>query len=172
MAHNSSETPHLQSNNIVREVKNECSLSMDDHNYTGSLIVGGPNDSQQSVPKVGRHIPGRRSKYGISRTHSVKAVVEEAKEFFGKASKEVESENLQSLNTDHIKESSREEFSHTEKVIGNSTRKRQHAQHSNIAEGEQNTVNNEGHSNSITTGGRKKKRKTIYMGEVIQSQAV
>jgi len=100
--------------------------------------------------------------------------VREAKEVFWKTSKEVENASLQSLNTDHIKESSQEESNHKEKVIGDSTRKRRRTQTYKIAEGEQNTANSdsERHSNSITTGGRKKKRKTVYMGEVIQSQAV
>lgn len=154
VAFHSSDTAHLQSDNIAREGNNEYSLSIDEHSYMESLTGGGPDDSQQSVPKVGRQRPGRKSKSGIARTRSVKAVVKEAKEFLGKTS-------LQNLDTDHIKENSHEESSHTEKATGNSTRKRQRAQTSKIAEGEQNAADSEGHSDSTTAGGRKKKRSTV-----------
>ncbi|CAI8594249.1 unnamed protein product [Vicia faba] len=155
----SSDTPHFQSDNIVREVNNEYSLSMDDNSYMESLIGGDPDDSQQSVPKVGRKRPVRKGKSGIARTRSVKAVVEEAKEFLGKTSKE--NVSLQSYDTDHIKENSREESGHTENVIGKRPRKQQHAQTSRIVESEQNTADSEGHSDSITTSRRKKKRVTV-----------
>ncbi|CAJ2665799.1 unnamed protein product [Trifolium pratense] len=161
VALHSSNTPHLQSDNIVRDVNNEYSLSVDDHSYMESLVGGDLDDSQQSVPKVGRRKPGRKSKSGISRTRSVKAVVEEAKEFLGKNSKEIGNASLQSFNTDHNIENSREESSHTEKATGNNTRKRQRAQTSKIAESEQNAGDSEGHADSITTGGRKKKRQTV-----------
>jgi len=160
VAFHSSDTAHLQSDNITREGNNEYSLSIDEHSYMESLTGGGPDDSQQSVPKVGRQRPGRKSKSGIARTRSVKAVVKEAKEFLGKT-KEIENASLQNLDTDHIKENSHEESSHTEKATGNSTRKRQRAQTSKIAEGEQNAADSEGHSDSTTAGGRKKKRSTV-----------
>jgi hypothetical protein len=161
VALHSSDTPHLQSDNIVRDVNNEYSLSVDDHSYMESLVGGDLADSQQSVPKVGRRKPGRKTKSGISRTRSVKAVVEEAKEFLGKTSKEIGNASLQSFNADHTIENSREESSHAEKAIGNNTRKRQRAQTSKVAESEQNAADSEGHADSITTGGRKKKRQTV-----------
>ncbi|GAU29171.1 hypothetical protein TSUD_275900 [Trifolium subterraneum] len=157
VALHSSNTSHLQSDNIVRDVNNEYSLSVDDHSYMESLVGGDLDDSQQSVPKVGQRKPGRKSKSGISRTRSVKAVVEEAKEFLGKNSKEIGNASLQS----HTIENSREESSHTEKAIGNNTRKRQRAQTSKITESEQDAADSEGHADSITTGGRKKKRQTV-----------
>lgn len=161
MAHHSLDTPYPQTDNIVREVDNEYSLSIDNHSYVDSLIDGGPDDSQQSVPKVGRRKPGRKSKAGIARTRSVKAVVKEAKEFLGKASEETENASLQSLSTDHIKEDSREDSSRTEKAIGNAGRKRQRAQTSRITESEQNAGDSEGQSDSTTAGGRRKRRQTV-----------
>lgn len=152
MANHSSDTPHLQSDNIVKEVDNEYSLSIDGHSYVDGLVGGGPDDSQQSVPNVGKPRRGRKSKSGIARTRSVKAVVEEAKEFLGKTSKETGSASLH--------ENMHEDSNHTEKAIGNSRRKRQRAQTSTIGESEQNAGDSEGHSDSITTGGRKKKRQT------------
>ncbi|XP_057447925.1 protein CROWDED NUCLEI 3 isoform X2 [Lotus japonicus] len=158
MVHLSSETPLVQSDNIVREVDNE-SQSID-HSYVDSLVDGGPDDSQQSVPKLGRRRAGRKSKSGIVRTRSVKAVVKEANEFLGKASGEIENASLQSLDADHVKDS-QEDSSHTEKAIGNTGRKRQRAQTSRIAESEQNAGDSDGQSDSITTVGRRKKRQTV-----------
>lgn len=154
MEHHSLDTPHIQSDNIVKELGDEYSLSIGDQSRVDSLVDGDPGDSQQSVPKLGRRKPGRKSKSGISRTRSVKTVVEEAKEFLGKGT-------LESLNTDHLKEDSREDSSHTEKAIGNTRRKRQRAQTSRVTESEQNAGDSEGHSDSITTGGRRKKRQTV-----------
>uniref|UniRef100_A0A0R0LFC6 Uncharacterized protein n=2 Tax=Glycine max TaxID=3847 RepID=A0A0R0LFC6_SOYBN len=161
MAHHSSDTPHLQSDNIDKEVGDEYSLSIGDHSHVDSFIDGDPGDSQQSVPKLGRCKPGRKSKSGIARTCSVKAVVEEAKEFLGKDPKKIENASLQSLNTDHIREDSREDSSFTEKAIGNTRRKRQWAQTSRITETELNAGDSEGHSDSITAGGCRKKRQTV-----------
>ena len=160
-AYHSSETPQLQSENIVREVDDQYAPSIDDHSYMDSLVDGGPDDSQQSVPKHSQRRPGRKSKSGIARTRSVKAVVEEANEFLGKASEEIENASLQSLDTDRIKEDSREDSNRTDKAIGKTGRKRQRAQTSRITEGEQNAGDSEGQSESITAGGRRKKRQTV-----------
>lgn len=154
MQRHSSDTPYLQSENIVKELGDEYSLSIGDQSRVDSLADGDPGDSQQSVPKLGRGRPRKKNKSGIARTRSVKAVVEEAKEFLGKGP-------LPSLNTDRIEEDSREDSSHTEKAIGNTGRKRQWAQTSRVTESEQNAGDSEGHSDSITTGGRRKKRQTV-----------
>ncbi|KAK7275160.1 hypothetical protein RIF29_16269 [Crotalaria pallida] len=147
-----------QFDNIIREVDDEYSPPVDDHSYMNSLVEGGPADSQQSTPKSHQRRVGRKSKSGIARTRSVKAVVKEAEEFLGKASEETANASLQSLNTDRIKEDSREESS---RAIGNTGRKRQRAQTSRISESEQNAADSEGHSDSITAGGRRKKRQTV-----------
>ncbi|KEH42606.1 hypothetical protein MTR_1g070430 [Medicago truncatula] len=127
----------LQCDNIPRKVNNGHSLSIDDRNNMESLTGGGLDDSQQLVPKV-----------------------EEAKEFLGKTSEEIENESLQNFHTDHIKGKSGES-NHTEKAIDYITRKRSRAQSSKIEEGEQNAADNEGHSDGITAGARKKKRSTV-----------
>ncbi|KAK7407606.1 hypothetical protein VNO78_09559 [Psophocarpus tetragonolobus] len=157
----SSDKPHLQSDMVNKDVGDEYSLSIGDHSRVDSLVDGDPGDSQQSVPKIGRRRPGRKGKSGISRTRSVKAVVEEAKEFLGKAPRITENASLQSLNTDHITEDSREDSSHIEKAISNTGRKRQRAQTSRVTESEQNASDSEGQSESITAGGRRKKRQTV-----------
>ncbi|KAL2347358.1 hypothetical protein Fmac_001358 [Flemingia macrophylla] len=158
-----SDTLHLQSDNIVNEVGDEYSLSIGDHSRADSLVDGDPGDSQQSVPKLGQRRPAGKSKSGISRTHSVKAVVEEAKEFLGKAPERIENLGLQSFNTDCVKEDSREDSSYIEKAIGNTGRKRQRAETSRVTvtESEQNAGDSEGHSDSITTAACRKKRQTV-----------
>ncbi|AES82679.2 hypothetical protein MTR_7g116170 [Medicago truncatula] len=137
MALHASDTAHLQCDNIPRKVNNGHSLSIDDRSNMKSLTGGGIDDSQQLVPKV-----------------------EEAKEFLGKTSEEIENESLQNFHTDHIKGKSGES-NHTEKAIDYITRKRSRAQSSKIEEGEQNAADNEGHSDGITAGARKKKRSTV-----------
>ncbi|CAJ1932233.1 unnamed protein product [Sphenostylis stenocarpa] len=161
MAYHFTDTPHLQSDNIDKEVGDEYSLSIGDHSQVESLVDGDLGDSQQSVPKLRRGRPRRKNKSGIARTRSVKTVVEEAREFLGKAPKKLENASLQSLNTDNIKEDSREDSSHIEKAIGNTGRKRQWAQTSRVTESEQNAGDSDGQSESITAGGRRKKRQTV-----------
>ncbi|XP_027359977.1 protein CROWDED NUCLEI 3-like [Abrus precatorius] len=158
IAHHSSHTPLLSSDNIAKDMNDEYSVSIGDHSHVDSFVDGGLDDSQQSVPRQGRRRPGRKSKSGIARTRSVKAVVEEAKEFLGEAPEEIKNVRLQSLNTDCIKEDSQEDSIHNEKAVGNARRKRQRAQTSRVTESEQNAGDSEGHSDSITAGGRRKKR--------------
>jgi len=159
--YNHLDTPHLQSDNIDKELGDEYSLSVGDHSRVDSLVDGDRDDSQQSVPKLRRGRPGRKSKSGIARTRSVKAVVEEAREFLGKAPKKIANASLQSLSTDHIREDSREDSSHVEKAVRNTGRKRQRAQTSRVTESEQNAGDSEGQSESITAGGRRKKRQAV-----------
>ncbi|KAK7309987.1 hypothetical protein RJT34_07164 [Clitoria ternatea] len=161
MAHHFSDMPHLKSNDVVREVDDEYSLSIGDHSRVDSLVDGDPDDSQQSVPKLGRRRPGRKSKSGIARTRSVKAVVEEAKEFLGKAPEDIENASLHSLNDDRIKENSPEDSSRVEKPIGNTRRKRQRAQTSRVTESEQTAGDSDGQSDSVMAGGRRKRRQTV-----------
>ncbi|XP_014519834.1 protein CROWDED NUCLEI 3 isoform X1 [Vigna radiata var. radiata] len=140
MAYHSLDTPHLQSDNIDKEVGDEHSLSIGEHSRVDSVVDGDRDDSQQSVPKLHRARPGRKSKSGIARTRSVKAVVEEAREFLAK-------------------ENSPEDSSRIEKA--NTGRKRQRAQTSRVTESEQTAGDSEGQSESITAGGRRKKRQTV-----------
>lgn len=160
IGHHSSDIQQLQSANVVRKVDDKHAPSVDDSSFIDSLVEGSLEDSQQSVPKSARARPGRKKKSGINRTRSVKAVVEEAKGFLGKASEELETANLLSLNDDHTKDDSLEESTHTEKAAGNTKRKRQRAQTSRVTESEQD-AESEGHSDSVTAGGRRKKRQSV-----------
>ncbi|XP_028776393.1 protein CROWDED NUCLEI 2 isoform X2 [Neltuma alba] len=169
IAHHSSDVQQLQSANFIRDVDEGCDPSLDHYSYADSLVEGGPEDSQQSVPKRRRGRPGRRPKAGVNRTLSVKAVVEEAKEFLGKASEELDNANTQSLKPDHAKGDSLEESAQTEKALGKTKRKRQHVQTSRATQSEQDAYS-EGHSDSITAGGRRKKRQTVPPPEEITGE--
>ncbi|XP_020979882.1 protein CROWDED NUCLEI 3 isoform X2 [Arachis ipaensis] len=157
-AHHSSETPQPQFERIFRQVDVQNTESMDDHSYRDSFVDEYPDDSQQSVPNRSRGRPGKKSKSGIARTRSVKAVVREANEFLGQASEEIEDASLLSLNADHFKEDSQGDSSQIDKAVGRNGRKRQRSQTSRITESEQNADDSDGQSESITAGGHRKKR--------------
>ncbi|KAF2321451.1 hypothetical protein GH714_041045 [Hevea brasiliensis] len=110
-------------------------------------------DAEQSELKSSRSKPGRRRKGGISRTRSVKAVVEDAKLFLEKSSEGPEhyAKNVQSNDIyQNIDES-------IEKPASNIARKRERAP----TETEQDAGDSEGCSESVTTGGRRKRRQMV-----------
>ncbi|KAI9084944.1 hypothetical protein K1719_033117 [Acacia pycnantha] len=159
-AHHSSDIQRLQSADYIRDVDDRHDPSLDHYSYVDSLREEGPEDSQQSVPKRGKGRPRGKSKAGINRTRSVKAVVEEAKEFLGKASEELDNANMESLNTDHAKGDSVEESTQTEKAVAKTKRKRQYGQTSRTTQSEQDAYS-EGQSDTVPAGGRRKKRQMV-----------
>ncbi|XP_050221041.1 nuclear matrix constituent protein 1 isoform X2 [Mercurialis annua] len=115
-----------------------CTVSVDDHSNIDSKV----EDSGLSELKSGRSKPGRRKKTGLSRTRSVKAVVEEAKSFLGKNSQD----------PDYISDESRGISSQIKKPAKKRGR-------GPIESGR--ASDSEGVSDSATTGGRSKRRQVV-----------
>ncbi|KAI3729550.1 hypothetical protein L6452_18211 [Arctium lappa] len=97
--------------------------------------VEAPEESQQSELRSGRRKPARKLKAGARKRHTVKALVEDS----------VKNSEAESLND--------------EKGGGTSMRKRSHAQTS-LVTGNMEAGESEAHSESVTTGGRRKRRQT------------
>ncbi|KAG8652285.1 hypothetical protein MANES_06G074000v8 [Manihot esculenta] len=133
----------------IKGKEDRYSVSVDDHSIMDSKV----EDSEQSELKSSRRKPGRRRKAGISRTRSVKAVVEDAKLFLEKSSEEPEchAKDVRSNDIYHIVDES------IEKPAGNIARKRERAP----TESEQDAGDSEGGSESVTTGARRKRRQVV-----------
>eukprot|EP00257_Ricinus_communis_P019107 XP_015577994.1 protein CROWDED NUCLEI 3 [Ricinus communis] len=140
--HDSVEIQQLQFDSIKVEGDGN-SISFDDHSNVDSKV----EDSGPSKLKSSQRKPGKRRKGGLNRTRSVKAVVEDAKLFLGKSAEEPE----------YISDESRGISTHTEKLASNIPRKRERTP----AESEQNAGDSEGFSDSVTTGGRRKRRQMV-----------
>ncbi|KAK6242859.1 hypothetical protein QQP08_008851 [Theobroma cacao] len=136
-----------------------------DHSYTDSKVQEVPEDSQQSERKSGRRKPGRKPKSGLNRTRSVKAVVEDAKLFLGESPEEPEpSESVQPDDISHANEESAGVSTHSENRARNNARKRRRPQDSKITDTELDAADSEGHSDSVTTGGQRKRQQTAAQG--------
>nr|GLL32142.1 protein CROWDED NUCLEI 1-like [Ipomoea trifida] len=111
-----------------------------------------PEESQQSDISVRRTRRGRKANDGIRRTRSVKAVVEDAAVILGKTS-----ESLQP-HDNHSKDVV--EVSRADSSTATTRRKRTRGQNSKLTGAELDADDSEGHSESVTTGGRRKRRQT------------
>ncbi|KAE8707386.1 Nuclear matrix constituent protein-related, putative isoform 6 [Hibiscus syriacus] len=138
-----------------------------DHSFNESKVQEIPEESLQSEQKSDHHKPRRKSKSGLGGTRSVKAVVEEAKLFLDKSPEESEpSKRVKPHEISHVSEESGGVSSLSAKGAGarSNARKRQRSQNSKVRDSELEAAESEGHSESVTAGGRKKRRQTVAPG--------
>ncbi|WCJ35695.1 Nuclear matrix constituent protein 1 [Euphorbia peplus] len=128
-------------------------MSFNDH----SQIDSKPEDSGLSELKGNQRKPGRRRR--LSKTRSVKEVVNDAKVFLGERSGMPENgaENIQPNDNNYITDDSQGMSVHTDKRGSNIIRKRDRA----TTESEQGAGDSEGCSDSVTTFGRRKRRQVV-----------
>ncbi|KAJ8775371.1 hypothetical protein K2173_023136 [Erythroxylum novogranatense] len=126
--------------------------SADDHSNINSKASEYQEDSHTSDLKRGSQIR-KRGRARISRTRSVKAVVQDAKNILGEALEVNDTED-----SGQLKAVSRNESSLAEKERPPNARKRTRSHASQTTLSEHNVADSEGHSDSVTAGERKKRR--------------
>uniref|UniRef100_A0A6N2MR77 Nuclear matrix constituent protein 1-like protein n=1 Tax=Salix viminalis TaxID=40686 RepID=A0A6N2MR77_SALVM len=143
------------------DIQRPQSVSVDDQSYMDSKTQDLPEDSEQSELKNRRHKPGRRQKAGPGKTRSVKAVVDDEKLFLGESLKETEyNPSVQPNDISRISDESRG-INVSKKSASNVGKKRQRL----TTEKEQDAGDSEGRSESVTTGGRRKRQQIVAPAE-------
>ncbi|KAI3719924.1 hypothetical protein L6452_20830 [Arctium lappa] len=145
---NDSHDAELLTHDVKREVDHRLPLASDDQSYRVSQTPEAPEGSQQSEMRSGRPKPVRKPKVGARKNRTVQAVAEEVSFEVENTSKEVNQESPVTS-------------SYAGKRGGPTTRKRSHAQTSLVSGSEVDAADSEVHSESVTTGGRRKRRQTV-----------
>ncbi|KAJ4833252.1 hypothetical protein Tsubulata_005085 [Turnera subulata] len=147
------DVPRVQSDFSNREAEAAEDRSANDQSNINSKETEVQADSQPSDSKRG-HQPRKRGRPRISRTRSVKAVVQDAKALLGEALEINETED-----SDHLKDASRGESSLADKRVPKNARKRGRTHTSQTTASEHYADDSEEHSDSVTTGSRRRRQK-------------
>eukprot|EP00262_Sarcandra_glabra_P016217 TRINITY_DN5222_c0_g3_i2.p1 TRINITY_DN5222_c0_g3~~TRINITY_DN5222_c0_g3_i2.p1 ORF type:complete len:1202 (+),score=370.32 TRINITY_DN5222_c0_g3_i2:187-3606(+) len=171
IASDSVDIQRIQSDNSIREREGETTLSVDEQSNMSKPpeipedISASPQENSPT-PKNSKRNAGKRGKPRvIRRTRTVKAVVEESKAFLGETLEQNKDEQQNSKTDDsaQINEDGREGSLHTGKNT-RITRKRNHTHTSRNTSSEQDGDDSEAPSDSVTAGGRRKRRQTVALG--------
>ncbi|KAL3510872.1 hypothetical protein ACH5RR_030273 [Cinchona calisaya] len=135
----------------------EVAASGDNQSNLDDRIQQVIEDSQHSEQISSQQRPERKSRVRPRRTRSVKAVVEDAAVILGKTSNGPIINEEQQKNAPYINDESRAEFSLADKAA----RKRTRGQSSVRTGSELEADGSEEHSESVTAGGRRKRRQTV-----------
>lgn len=132
------------------------SLTVDE--FDNGSEVQGVKEPEKSVLKSGQRKPGRRSRPRVRRTHSVKAVMEDAKDILREASvgKFEKPNDSVGANVNF-----QETILHADVTHAANAQKRSRSQASKVTEGEQDVDQSEGNADSVTTGSRRKRRLAV-----------
>lgn len=133
----------------------EVAASGDNLSNVEGRIQQVTEDSQHTERRSGQQRPEKKTRGRPRRTHSVKATVEDAAVILGNMPNGPIIHEEQQKNA--INDESRAELSLADKTA----RKRTRAQSSIMAGGELEADGSEGHSESVTAGGRRKRRQTV-----------
>ncbi|KAJ9173091.1 hypothetical protein P3X46_016264 [Hevea brasiliensis] len=145
----------IQADSSIREVEAAQDLSVDDQSNINSEALEIQEDSQRSDLKLGRQLH-KRLRPRVSRTRSVKAVVQDAKAILGESLELNETEN-----SSHLKAESRDESSLADKGTPRNARKRNRAHTSQNTVSERDGEESEGHSDSVTAGKRRRRQQKV-----------
>ncbi|KAL9427588.1 hypothetical protein AB3S75_029722 [Citrus x aurantiifolia] len=155
-----------ESSRSTREVEADQHKQVDGQNNLNGKAPEVQENSQPSDLNHGRQ-PRKRGRPRVSRTRSVKAVVQDAKAILGEGFELTESENLNGNADDSVQEAteSRGEPSLDDKGTSRNARKRNRAQSSQIATSELDVDDSEAQSGSVVVGQPRKRRQKVDPAE-------
>ncbi|KAK9088500.1 hypothetical protein Scep_027582 [Stephania cephalantha] len=154
----------ILSDNSAREVVDEPTHSLGEPSIVDSKAQELPEDSLHSDMKNDLGKSQRKRKPGVRRTHSVKAVVEDAKLILGESEEQDERhENGDAENSALVMEESRGDSGLANKGASTTGRKRHYA-HASRSTASEHDDDNDTRSDSVTTVGRRKRHQTVAPG--------
>lgn len=156
----------FHSETSTREVEAGQHKQVDGQNNLNGKAPEVQENSQPSDLNHGRQ-PKKRGRPRVSRTRSVKAVVQDAKAILGEGFELTESENLNGNADDSVQEAaeSRGEYSLDDKGTSRNARKRNRAQSSQITTSEHDVDDGEAQSGSVVVGQPRKRRQKVAPAE-------